>query len=359
MNVDPPKFDLVIVDEAHHIRNTETFAYKAVSRFVDNAEAVLFLTATPVQLEYDDLFVLLNLLRPDYVIDKNAFHEMAEPNLFINQAAMIVRGRGNGWQGEALEQINQACSTAWGRKVYAGNPEVAHIKELLESSSISHEDTVQLISDIEGLHTFSNIISRTRRRDIGEFTVRDPHTVTVDFTPAQRELHDNILQITHEMLSQIHSTDNTKFMMTTIRRQTASCLFGLVPLLKDMLYKHVFELMEEEDFLDSLLDAGKDDSLLMRDRINQIIEMAEKLPKDDPKFDAMLKVVQEKQSTQQQKIMIFSSFRHTLRYLHEKLVDAGFRVGMIHGGVSDNDRINEICKTQRSKHRLERYDGFF
>ena len=339
MNVDPPKFDLVIVDEAHHIRNTETFAYKAVSRFVDNAEAVLFLTATPVQLEYDDLFVLLNLLRPDYVIDKNAFHEMAEPNLYINQAAMLVRGRGDGWQKEALEQINQACNTAWGRKVYTGNPEVAHIKELLESTSISHEDTVQLISDIEGLHTFSNIISRTRRRDIGEFTVRDPHTVTVDFTPAQRELHDTILQITHEMLSQIHSTDNTKFMMTTIRRQTASCLFGLVPLLKDMLYKHVFELMEEEDFLDSLLEDGKDESLLMRDRINQIIELAEKLPKDDPKFDAMLKVVKEKQATQQQKIMIFSSFRHTLRYLYEKLVDAGFRVGMIHGGVSDNDRL--------------------
>ena len=339
MNVDPPKFDLVIVDEAHHIRNTDTFAYKAVSRFVDNAEAVLFLTATPVQLEYDDLFVLLNLLRPDYVIDKNAFHEMAEPNLFINQAAMLVRGRGTGWQKEALEQINQACNTSWGRKVYTGNPEVARIKELLESTSISHEDTVQLISDIEGLHTFSNIISRTRRRDIGEFTVRDPYTVTVDFTPAQRELHDTILQITHEMLSQIHSTDNTKFMMTTIRRQTASCLFGLVPLLKDMLFKHVFELMEEEDFLDSLLEDGKDDSLLMRDRINQIIELAEKLPKDDPKFDAMLKVVREKQATQQQKIMIFSSFRHTLSYLYEKLVDAGFRVGMIHGGVSDNDRL--------------------
>ena len=141
------------------------------------------------------------------------------------------------------------------------------------------------------------------------------------------------------MLSQIHSTDNTKFMMTTIRRQTASCLFGLVPLLKDMLFKHVFELMEEEDFLDSLLEDGKDDSLLMRDRINQIIELAEKLPKDDPKFDAMLKVVREKQATQQQKIMIFSSFRHTLSYLYEKLVDAGFRVGMIHGGVSDNDRL--------------------
>ena len=96
-------YSYIVVDEAHHIRNTETFAYKAVSRFVDNAEAVLFLTATPVQLEYADLFVRLNLLRPDYVIDKNAFHEMAEPNLFINQATMPVRGRGDGWQKEALE----------------------------------------------------------------------------------------------------------------------------------------------------------------------------------------------------------------------------------------------------------------
>lgn len=339
LNVDPPKFDLVIVDEAHHIRNTETFAYKAVSRFVDNAEAVVFLSATPVQLEYDDLFVLLNLLRPDYIIDRNTFHEMAEPNIFINQAAMLVRGRGNNWQKEALNRINQACNTAWGRKVYIGNPEVSRIKEMLESVSISHEDTVQLISDIEGLHTFSNIISRTRRRDISDFTIREAHTLTVDFTQAQRELHDTILQITHEMLSQIHSTDNTKFMMTTIRRQTASCLFGLVPMLKDMLYKHVFELMEEEEMNESLFEDEKDDSILFRNRINQIIELAEKLPKDDPKFDAMLKVVKEKQATQQQKIMIFSSFRHTLSYLYERLIDAGFRVGMIHGGVSDNDRL--------------------
>lgn len=339
MSVDPPKFDLVIVDEAHHIRNTNTFAYKAVSRFVDNAEAVLFLTATPVQLEYDDLFVLLNLLRPDYVIDKNAFHEMAAPNLYINKAAMLVRSRGEGWQKEALKQLNMACGTDWGKKVFVGNPDVNRIKKLLASPSISHEDTVQLISDVEALHTFSNIISRTRRRDIGEFTVRDPHTITVDFTPTQRELHDTILEITHEMLSQIHSTDHTKFMMTTIRRQTASCLFGLVPMLRDMLFRHVYELMEEEDFMNSLMVEGQEDSLVMRDRINQIIDLAEKLPKDDPKFDAMMKVIDEKQATKQNKIMIFSSFRHTLRYLYERLKNAGYRVGMIHGGVSDNDRL--------------------
>ena len=339
MNVDPPKFDLVIVDEAHHIRNTETYGYKAVSRFVDNAEAVLFLTATPVQLEYDDLFVLLNLLRPDYVIDKNSFYEMAEPNPYINQASMLVRGRGNGWQEEALDNINHACNTPWGKKVFEGNPEIDNIKELLSKESVSNEEAVQLISEIEEMHTFSNIISRTRRRDIGEFTVREPHTVTVDFTPAQRELHDGILQIIHEMLSQIHSTDNTKFMMTTIRRQTASCLFGLVPMLEDMLYRHVYELEDEEDYKGSLLNGGKNDNILITDEIKRIINLAKELPKEDPKFDAMLKVVEEKQHTSTQKIMIFSSFRHTLNYLYKKLIKHGFRVGMIHGGVSDNDRM--------------------
>ena len=37
----PPKFDLVIVDEAHHVRNTATYAYRAVKQFCDNAEAVI------------------------------------------------------------------------------------------------------------------------------------------------------------------------------------------------------------------------------------------------------------------------------------------------------------------------------
>ena len=103
MEVDPPEFDLVIVDEAHHIRNTATYGYRAVSRFCDAAEAVVLLTATPVQLQYDDLFVLLNLLRPDLIIDRKTFQDMAEPNQFINMASTYVRGFKEGWKENAYE----------------------------------------------------------------------------------------------------------------------------------------------------------------------------------------------------------------------------------------------------------------
>jgi len=338
MEVDPPKFDLVIVDEAHHIRNTATYAYRAVSRFCDAAEAVVLLTATPVQLEYDDLYVLLNLLRPDLVIDRKTFYGMAEPNQFINNAAAIVRGFGEGWSTEARSQIQLAVETGWGDKVFRGNPAVNNILSLLEKDEISAEQRVELISSIEDMHTFSNIISRTRRRDIGEFTIRKPYTVTVNFTPEQRVLHDGILKITHEILSMVHCTDNTKFMMTTIRRQTASCLFGLVPMLRSILYRHFDEISDDDEILDWKVTADGKENKSIREQIEDILSLAEKLPPEDPKFDALMEIIQRKIREEKNKIMIFSSFKHTLRYLDKRLSKQGFRVGMIHGGVPDEDR---------------------
>ena len=184
----PPKFDLVIVDEAHHVRNTATYAYRAVKQFCDNAEAVIFLTATPVQLDYDELFVLLNLLRPDLIIDKDTFHNMAEPNGYINHAAAIIRAMKENWKQAALEELQKACyQTAWGQIVISKNPIAIQSINTLRQSEITPEERVRLITDIESLHTFSNIISRTRRRDIGQFTLRKATTVKVPFTPVQKD----------------------------------------------------------------------------------------------------------------------------------------------------------------------------
>ena len=337
MEVDSPKFDLVIVDEAHHIRNTATYAYKAVDRFCESAEAVVLLTATPVQLHYDDLFVLLNMLRPDLIIDKKTFYDMAEPNEYINTAVTAVRGLGSNWKRIATEQMLNACNTDWGQKVFPENPIYQRIIKTLNREIITDEDRVQLITDIESMHTFSNIINRTRRRDIGEFTLRKPYTVTVEFTEYQRVLHDKILAVINDILSQIHCTDNTKFMMTTIRRQTASCLFGLVPMLHSILYRHAYEIMDDDESFDmSVFNIEGEETI--QERIEDILKMAESLPAEDPKFDAMFEVIEKKHLEPKNKIMIFSSFKHTLRYLEKKLSKAGLRVGMIHGDVPDEER---------------------
>lgn len=347
----PPKFDLVIVDEAHHIRNRKTFAYAAVKQFCDNAEAVIFLTATPVQLEYDDLFVMMNLLRPDLIIDKDTFHYMAEPNAYINNAVTAIRNKAENWENDALNALEIALyKTNWGKLVLQKNPAAYNIITKLLSGDISDDDRIQLISDVENLHTFSNLISRTRRRDIGEFTLRKATTVSVDFTKEQRELHDAILKITHEILSAIHCTNNTKFMMTTIRRQTASCIFGLIPMLNDILNKHLDELKEIRYMEDSEYDEADEQNafyLEIVDEINRIITMAENLPEDDPKLERLIELLNEKKQADNNRIMVFSTFRHTLKYLHSKLVSAGFRVGLIHGDVPDEER-------RALRHRFEK-----
>src|SRR5262249_23756900 len=69
-----PQFDLVIVDEAHHLRNPETNSHKLARFLCDVSEAVLFLSATPVHVGSGNLFTLLHLLRSDLFPDQAVFN---------------------------------------------------------------------------------------------------------------------------------------------------------------------------------------------------------------------------------------------------------------------------------------------
>jgi len=339
----PPRFDLVIVDEAHHIRNRETFRHQAVRFFCDHAEAAIFLTATPIQLGNQDLFVLLNTLRPDLVMDKESFEHMTEPNPFINQAVKAVRAQQPKWAYRALDALNQAAKTPWGRSILRENPDFKHTQDLLAKNAMKPEERVRLITDIESLHTFSGIINRTRRRDIGQFTTRKPKTVRVEFAPSQKSLHDELLRVQGEILNRIHGDANINFMMTTIRRQAASCLFGLAPLLESILNRRFDELLDEppwEEADDSEINPKGGAIDKIGPEIQSLLRRARELDsKDDPKLNALRTIIEDKQGLANNKVMLFSSFLHTLRYLHGHLKADGFRVAMVYGGTPDEDRV--------------------
>jgi len=333
----PPRFDLVIVDEAHHIRNSNTFSHKAVRFFCDHAEAVVFLTATPIQMGSRDLFVLLNVLRPDLVIDEESFEHMAEPNPFINRAIDLTRGQEEGWMAKAIEELNKAAMTPWGQSLLSNNPEFSRMRSQLSRGSISVQERVQLITDLEALHTFSGIINRTRRRDIGSFTTRRPETVVIEFTPSQQQLHDDLLEVQAEIFSKLHDDIPVKFMMSTIRRQAASCLYGLVPFLAEILNRHLDELTWEE--ADDMGEAPSTTTIqAIETGVKKILEQARHLDPQDPKLEALRKILNDKQALPNNKVMLFSCFRHTLYYLYQHLKADGFRVGLVHGGTPDEER---------------------
>ncbi len=341
MDLDPPpRFDVVIVDEAHHVRNQDTSNYRAVKFFCDHSEAVIFLTATPIQLGSHDLFVLLNALRPDLIIDQESFARIAEPNPFINTAVSAIRSQKQKWQKLASKALDEAASTPWGQAILKNSPHFIRVRSELLERRISHAERVKLISDTEALHTFAGLINRTRRSDIENFTVRKPETVEVRFTQAQQHLHDELLRIQSEIFSQIHDGNRVNFMMTTIRRQAASCIFGLAPFLEEILTRHLDELEWEEADNTGVPDDNA--IILIESQIKKLLRGAHSLEKNDsqdPKLERLRNIIRDKQNLKNNKIMLFSSFRHTLRYLFSHLRADGFRVGLIHGGTPDDERV--------------------
>lgn len=340
--LDPePHFDLVIVDEAHHIRNgsddkEKAFAYKCTKYFCDHADAVVMLTATPLQTSDNDLFTLLNVLRPDIVVDKDTFEMMSRPNANISRAVHLVRAMEEGWNEKASTELLDLQKTQWGDNVIAENPLYNDILRRLESNEIDREERVKLISDIESLHSFGTMLNRTRRRDIQDFCVRRSHTVSTSFTEYQQTLHDELLYFEHEALSTLHNANSVAFMISTIRRQAASCIFGLAPYIRDIISRRLMQLDYDPD---SLINDVDEKSLnTISSLAKKVLMLADKLPEKDPKFEETYVIIRKKQEQSNNKIMIFSTLRHTLSYLKRKLSECGLRVEQIDGSVKDDTR---------------------
>ena len=115
------------------------------------------LTATPLQTSDDDLFTLLNVLRPDVVIDKQTFNLMSRPNAHISQVSSLIRRAGENWQQEALEELKGVLETQWGENVVAANPTYSSMVQTLQQDKITREERVKLITDAESLHSFNSM----------------------------------------------------------------------------------------------------------------------------------------------------------------------------------------------------------
>lgn len=337
--LDPiPHFDLVIVDEAHNIRNANTWMHKGVEIFCRNADAVVFLTATPLQNSNNDLYTLLNLLRPDIVIDKDIFKTMAEPNAYINSLLRIVRSQEEGWQKAGQEAVANILNTTWGRNVIQHNPDFEKIYDFLEKDIVTRDEKIEMLSKIESLHTFHSIISRTRRKDIEDFCLRRNLTVKATYDAAQKNLYDALMEFEATSLAILHGSRSVRFMMCTIMRQAASCIYGLQPFLKDIVARRMAQIQEDGELYEFDFELNSEEENSLFELADEIAELSKKLSDNDPKFEKMYEIIRQKQEEENNRVIIFSSFRHTLAYIRKKLQKLGIRVGQVDGSVPDEER---------------------
>jgi ATP-dependent helicase HepA len=344
-----PKFDLVIVDEAHHIRNRSTQAHQCVKRLTDSAEAVVFLTATPLQTDQQDLYTLVNLLRDDLVPSERDFAEMLEPNRHLYEAVEAARAGSAQWQTDVEPALARALATTWGSQVLSVDPRVADVRELLDTSADDKRSRVRVIRLLEDLNTFSSIVTRTRRRDIGDFTVRKPVARIVPLTTEQDAVYREVIRLGRQIIEHQAPGMPVEFLISMLRRQAASSITGLAPMVRQILDGR----LDSVDY--SAVDADSADGVPpfvgeLRAAIEQLGEHAATLQGGpDPKLEVLRVVVEEKQSTANNRVLVFSTFRHTLAYLRDQALTWGVRVGLVDGSVPDAQR-----HSMRRRFRLER-----
>jgi ATP-dependent helicase HepA len=290
----PPHFSLLIVDEAHHVRNPGTNSHELTRFLCDVSEAVLFLSATPVHLGSQNLYTLLNLLRPDLFLDEAVFDAIIQPNQYLTQAMRCIRSHASGdnWQQEAATALKHAAHTYWGQQDLNKDPRLMYwLSELQQAKPLTDADRVRCLRDLEEVHSLAHIMNRTRRRDIGRFTIREPHTVSIPFTPEQQRLYDTLIDFRRELLSLIYNPPVARLITDTLERQAASCLHALVPTIEGFLRSGRFSLsdLSDDEEVDATVAALP---VELRQRAVELRHLAAQLSPDDPKLNHLFAIVQ-------------------------------------------------------------------
>ena len=94
-------------------------------------------------------------------------------------------------------------------------------------------------------------------------------------------------------LSKLHGGRGVKFMMSTIRRQAASCIFGLAPHIRGIIDRRFEQMTDDPEFDFDEGEFSEMDLETFHSIAKNILEMADNLPEDDPKFDGVLQIIRE------------------------------------------------------------------
>ncbi|WP_445490482.1 DEAD/DEAH box helicase [Niallia sp. 03133] len=167
-------YDLVIIDEAHKLKNNKTKNYE----FVQNLKKkfCLLLTATPIQNRISEIFNLVSLLKPGHLGNESTFYEKYKKD---------------------SRSINDD----------------EHLKELV-----------------------NKVMIRNRRSDTGiEWTKRIVEAVTIDFSKEEKELYDTIEQLKNS--HQEANAGRNPFSMITLQREACSSREAVYYTLQNMLKK--------------------------------------------------------------------------------------------------------------------------
>ncbi|MCK8451961.1 SNF2-related protein [Bacillus safensis] len=234
-------YDMVIIDEAHKLKNNKTKNYEFVRNL--NKKFCLLLTATPIQNRIGEIFNLVSLLKPGHLGNEHQFKDIfAKKDLQLED----------------------------------------------------HDRLKQLVN---------KVMIRNRRQDTGiEWTKRHVKTISIDFSPTEQALYDEICK-----LKENPSYTKHMFSIMTLERECCSS--------REAVYMTIKKMQEEEKHI-----LGSSAITQIMEKINQVEQNSKALE--------VVKLIQQLN----EKVIIFTEYRATQIYLQWFLQQNGISSVPFRGG---------------------------
>ena len=319
------QFDLSIVDEAHSFRNSDTKSYGLGEQLQDWSDALVMLSATPVNLRNRDLFNLLSLLVPGEFEDVESLERRLAPNAVLNRLTRSL----------VDPRVTNAARLRWLKDfeddrfgfVLALRPDFKVLRDVLSTEDLDAAGAVMVKRICAELHGLSAQVTRTRTVDVQEEKpLREPHRIQVLFDKQEAEFYEAYYQWCAERAKLSGSAIN--FAMQMPLRLAGSCLPEAA--------RYVLEWGRPDDIeAEDIVTVPKVTKSASLPPDAHLVALAGQLD-GDTKFD-QLEVALADLVRQGKRVIVFTFSRRTLRYLHGRLSQS-FRVGALHGGIPQRKR---------------------
>jgi superfamily II DNA or RNA helicase len=327
-----PLLDLLIVDEAHHMRNPDTLLHQLARLLNAVAAHRAFLSATPIHLRNRDLHSLLSLIDPNTFEFESTLDELILMNAPIIEARDLLLKPGSS-SAEILECLDAARQYSF----LAESKALELLREELKGKSLDAHARAEMAARLEQINQLANYLTRTRRRDVEEFRVRrDPKAPLLEMHPDERTFYD---AATKEVVAYARERDaSAGFLLSTPQRLLTSSPAAA----SEYWAAYVSDGEEIEETDQDLAEEDGEDERPLLTRLAALarqLDMSKRLAQVDTKYELLGSELRGLwKDDPSAKAIVFSTFKPTLRYLKRRLEADGVACELLHGDTKENRR---------------------
>ncbi len=324
--------DLLVIDEAHHLRNQETQNNELGKLFKNVSEYSVFLTATPIHNRNDDLFALLRLLDPETFNRLDVFRQILEANAPLLKARDLVLS-----PHLNTVSLNKLLKTARSHPLLKTNRQLIMLEQanFTPKQLMRRDIRSRLAYRLETVNLLAHVVTRTRKRDVKESRViREPIAELVELETVERKFYNLVTEVVSKYAEE--RSANELFLLAQPQRQMSSSMAASL----SNWQKKLVEL-EEASETGVVSEDNKNKTILgplvseIASRSMHYVELKD-LIKVDTKYKRLIKILTDYFRVHpKEKVIVFSTFRATLNYLAKRLGSDGISCILLMGGQKE------------------------